>query len=73
MTETPTLSAKPSGKAVDIAAYPGRGGRFADALTQYAFAYAEQNQKDYEAFVRACRPGKLEARSDEDRAADFRV
>jgi hypothetical protein len=65
--------AKASGKAVEIAAYLGSGDRFADALTQYAFGYAEQNQKDYDVFVRACRSGKLEARSDEDMAADFRV
>ncbi|WP_250519066.1 DUF2252 domain-containing protein [Caballeronia sp. ATUFL_M1_KS5A] len=65
--------AKASGKAVEIAAYLGNGNRFADALTEYAFAYAEQNQKDYDTFVRACRSGKLEARSDEDMAADFRV
>ncbi|MDR5781381.1 DUF2252 domain-containing protein [Caballeronia sp. LZ065] len=65
--------AKAGGRAVEIAAYLGNGDRFADALTQYAFGYAEQNQKDYDAFIRACRSGKLEARSDEDMAADFRV
>jgi uncharacterized protein (DUF2252 family) len=65
--------AKASGKAVEIAAYLGNGNRFADALTEYALAYATQNQKDYDAFMRACRSGKLEARSDEDMAADFRV
>ncbi|WP_321797641.1 DUF2252 domain-containing protein [Caballeronia sp. J97] len=65
--------AKASGKAVEIAAYLGNGNRFADALTEYAFAYAEQNQKDYDTFIRACRSGTLEARSDEDMAADFRV
>lgn len=65
--------AKASGKAVEIAAYLGNGERFAQALTQYALAYAEQNRKDYDTFMRACRSGKLEARSDEDMAADFRV
>lgn len=65
--------AKASGQAVEIAAYLGSGGRFGDALVEYAFAYARQNQKDYDAFMRACRTGKLEARSDEDMAADFRV
>ncbi|MFB9128667.1 DUF2252 domain-containing protein [Paraburkholderia dipogonis] len=65
--------AKAGGKAVEIAAYLGNGGRFAEALTKYAFAYATQNQKDYDIFMRACRSGKLEARSDEDMAADFRV
>lgn len=65
--------AKASGKAVEIAAYLGSGERFADALVDYAFAYAEQNEKDYDVFMRACRSGKLEARSDEDMAADFRI
>jgi hypothetical protein len=65
--------AKASGKAVEIAAYLGNGNRFADALGEYAFAYATQNRKDYDAFMQACRSGKLEARSDEDMAADFRV
>ncbi|MDR3101046.1 MAG: DUF2252 domain-containing protein [Paraburkholderia sp.] len=65
--------AKASGKAVEIAAYAGNGERLAEALTDYAFAYAEQNEKDYEAFIKACRTGKLEARSDEDMAADFRI
>lgn len=65
--------AKAGGKAVEIAAYLGSGERFADAIAEYAFAYAKQNLKDYESFMRACRSGKLEARSDEDMAADFRV
>jgi uncharacterized protein (DUF2252 family) len=65
--------AKAGGKAVEIAAYIGSGDQFAEALTQYAFAYAQQNEKDYEIFMRACRSGKLKARSDEDMAADFRV
>jgi len=65
--------AKASGKAVEIAAYLGSGHRFAEALVQYAFAYAKQNQQDYDTFMQACRTGKLEARSDEDMAADFRV
>ncbi len=65
--------AKAGGKAVEIAAYLGSGGRLADALTDYAFDYAEQNEKDYETFMHACRSGKLEARSDEDMAADFRI
>ncbi|CAG9274371.1 conserved hypothetical protein [Paraburkholderia unamae] len=65
--------AKAGGKAVEISAYLGNGERFAEALVDYAFAYAEQNEKDYETFIRACRTGKLEARTDEDMAADFRV
>jgi uncharacterized protein (DUF2252 family) len=65
--------AKASGKAIEISAYLGSGDRFAEALTEYAFACATQNEKDYTSFMRACRSGKLEARSDEDMAADFRI
>ncbi|WP_028220781.1 DUF2252 domain-containing protein [Paraburkholderia oxyphila] len=65
--------AKASGKAVEIAAYLGNGERLAEALTEYSMAYAAQNEADYRTFMKACRSGKLEARSDEDMAADFRV
>ncbi|WP_233237278.1 DUF2252 domain-containing protein [Bordetella sp. LUAb4] len=65
--------AKAGGKAVEISAYLGRGGSFADALVKYAHAYADQNEADYATFIQACRSGKLEARSDEDMAADFRI
>lgn len=65
--------AKASGKAVEISAYLGRGGSFAKALSKYALAYADRNEADYTAFIKACRSGKLEARSDEDMAADFRI
>ncbi|KAA1000542.1 DUF2252 domain-containing protein [Paraburkholderia panacisoli] len=65
--------AKAGGKAVEIAAYLGSGEQFAQALTEYAFAYAEQNEKDYRVFIKACRSGEIEARSDEDMAADFRI
>lgn len=65
--------AKAGGMAVEIAAYVGDGKRMADAMTDYSLAYAAQNEKDYDAFIRACRSGKLVARSDEDMAADFRV
>jgi hypothetical protein len=65
--------AKASGKAIEINAYIGRGDQFAEALTEYAFACADQVEKDYDAFMKACRSGELEARSDEDMAADFRI
>ncbi|MDQ7981812.1 DUF2252 domain-containing protein [Paraburkholderia sp. SARCC-3016] len=65
--------AKASGKAIEIAAYIGRNDQFAEALAQYASAYADQVERDYDAFVRACRSGALDARTDEDFAADFRV
>jgi uncharacterized protein (DUF2252 family) len=65
--------AKASGQAIEISSYIGRSDQFAEALTGYASAYADQVERDYDAFMKACRSGKLEARTDEDMAADFRV
>jgi hypothetical protein len=63
--------AKAGGCALEIAGYMGTGQRLAEALVRYGRAYADQVEKDYEAFRAACRDGRLEARSDEDMAADF--
>ncbi|MEX3895830.1 DUF2252 domain-containing protein [Paraburkholderia sp. BR10954] len=65
--------AKASGQAIEISAYIGRGDQFAEALSGYASAYADQVERDYEVFIKACRAGKLEARTDEEMAAEFRV
>jgi uncharacterized protein (DUF2252 family) len=65
--------AKASGQAAEISAYLGRSERMANALTEYSKAYADQVERDYERFAAACRSGKLEARTDEDMAADFRI
>ncbi len=45
----------------------------ADALTRYSLDYADQVERDYEAFAQACRKGALEARTDADMEADFRI
>ncbi|SIT34985.1 conserved hypothetical protein [Paraburkholderia ribeironis] len=65
--------AKASGQAIEISAYIGRGDQFAQALTGYATTYADQVERDYDVFLKACRSGVLQARTDEDMAADFRV
>jgi len=65
--------AKGSGRAAEIAAYLGKSDRMADALVGYANAYADQAERDHDRFAAACRSGRLEARTDEDMAADFRV
>jgi hypothetical protein len=65
--------AKASGQAIEVSAYIGRGEQFAEALTAYATTYADQVERDYDVFLKACRSGELEARTDEDMAADFRV
>lgn len=63
--------AKASGKAIEISTYIGSSERFAAALETYAVNYADQVEKDYEVFRKACRNGKLEARTDADMAADI--
>ncbi|WP_158905858.1 DUF2252 domain-containing protein [Burkholderia sp. L27(2015)] len=65
--------AKASGKAIEVAAYIGHSDRLIESLTKYAQGYADQVESDYEAFSTACRNGRLEARTDEDFAADYRV
>jgi uncharacterized protein (DUF2252 family) len=65
--------AKASGQAIEISAYIGRGDQFAEALTSYATSYADQVERDYHVFLKACRSGELQARSDEDMAADFQL
>jgi len=65
--------AKASGQAIEISSYIGRGDQFAEALTGYATGYADQVERDYDVFLKACRSGELDARTDEDMAADFRV
>jgi uncharacterized protein (DUF2252 family) len=44
-----------SGEPAILAAYLGRPGKAEKALAQFALAYAEQVQKDYEAFCKACK------------------
>ena len=65
--------AKSGNAAIEIASYIGRGDQFAEALVGYAASYADQVERDYEAFIKAARSGAIVARSDEDMAADFRI
>ncbi|QOV36709.1 DUF2252 domain-containing protein [Streptomyces ferrugineus] len=51
-----------SGDPVAIAAYLGGGDRFDRALTEFAQAYADQNERDYEALGAAARSGRVRAR-----------
>jgi uncharacterized protein (DUF2252 family) len=52
-----------SGDRIAIAAYLGSGSRFEDAVTDFAEAYADQNERDYRALVEAVESGRIEARS----------
>ena len=51
-----------SGDPVAIAAYLGSKRRFDKALAEFAEEYADQNERDYEAFLHAVHTGRIEAR-----------
>ena len=50
-----------SGDAAMIAGYMGASETFDDAIAEFAVEYADQTQKDYRAFVKAIRQGRLKA------------
>ena len=50
-----------SGDPVAIAAYLGKSDRFDRSITDFALRYADQNERDYQAFTDAIRAGELEA------------
>jgi uncharacterized protein (DUF2252 family) len=52
-----------SGDPIAIGAYLGGGRRFDGAIAEFARAYAEQNQRDYDAAVEAAGAGRLEVES----------
>ena len=49
-----------AGQPALIAGNLGKGDQFDEALTDFATAYAEQNESDYKALVRATRRGRIE-------------
>ena len=49
------------GDRVAIASYLGKGDAFDRAIADFSVAYADQNERDYEAFVTAVRAGRLSA------------
>jgi uncharacterized protein (DUF2252 family) len=50
-----------SGDAAKIAGYMGSSAVFDDAISEFAVEYADQNERDYRAFIRAVREGRLKA------------
>ncbi|SAK85861.1 hypothetical protein AWB78_04375 [Caballeronia calidae] len=50
-----------SGDAAMIAGYMGSGQTFDDAITEFATDYSSQNRRDYRAFIRAMREGRIQA------------
>jgi hypothetical protein len=53
-----------SGDAIAIGSYLGGGDRFDRAVCDFAEAYADQNERDYEAFTAAADSGRIEAERD---------
>ena len=51
------------GDRIAIASYLGKGGVFDRAIADFAVAYADQNERDYEVFVAAVNSGRLEAQT----------
>ena len=50
-----------SGDPIAISAYLGKGDAFDKAIVDFSERYADQNERDYEAFTEAVRTGRLEA------------
>ncbi|MFZ0250215.1 MAG: DUF2252 domain-containing protein [Acidimicrobiales bacterium] len=50
-----------SGDRFAMAAYLGNSDTFDKALAKFAESYADQNERDYEAFAAACKSGRLHA------------
>ena len=50
-----------SGDPIAITAYLGKGDAFDEAIVDFSERYADQNERDYEAFTDAVRTGRLEA------------
>jgi uncharacterized protein (DUF2252 family) len=53
-----------SGDSVAIASYLGAGDKFDQAMADFAEAYAEQNDRDYEAFSAAANAGRVAVTKD---------
>ena len=50
-----------SGDAALISGYLGRSDAFDEAIGKFALAYADQNERDYEALVEAVKAGRVES------------
>jgi predicted alpha/beta hydrolase len=48
-----------SGDRIAIASYLGRGDAFDRAVTRFSAMYADQNERDYAAFVAAVKSGRI--------------
>jgi uncharacterized protein (DUF2252 family) len=53
-----------AGQPALIAGYLGKGDQFDEALANFATAYAEQNERDYKALVRAATQGRIQVQTE---------
>ena len=51
------------GDRIAIASYVGKGDAFDSAIADFSAAYADQNERDYDAFKAAVNSGRLTART----------
>jgi hypothetical protein len=51
------------GDRIAVASYLGKGNAFDRAITNFSVAYADQNERDYEAFAAAVKSGRLTAQT----------
>ena len=59
------LSHARSGDAAMLSGYMGTSNKFDKAIASFSFAYAEQNEKDYNSLMSAIKEGKIEAEFEE--------
>jgi hypothetical protein len=50
-----------SGDPIEIARYLGKGDGFDQSITDFSERYADQNERDFKAFIEAIRSGRLAA------------
>lgn len=65
--------ARAGSMAPEVNAYLGNNDAVAIAIVKYSKAYADQVEKDFQRFLKACRSGELTARTEADYAQDFSV
>jgi predicted alpha/beta hydrolase len=53
-----------SGHATRLSGYVGTSGRLAEALADFAASYADQCERDFDAFMQAVRSGRLPAETE---------
>jgi len=54
-----------TGDSAVLTGYMGKSTAFEDAIAGFSVAYADQNEKDHAALLKAIRSGRIEARTDE--------